>query len=200
MKKTLAILFLAIFIFFIASGSLALAQSGTTSSSGFPNPLGNTDSVEGVLGNIYNYLVTYVVGPLAVIFIVVGGIMYMISGGNKEMAERAKKTIIYAIAGMSLVVVSAFLYSEIKSILGGGGSGSKLQDILTNTLKFLLSIVGFLAIISIVIGSIWMFTAGGNEERYELGKKTATYSILGLTIAVASLVIATQIKNLITGG
>jgi hypothetical protein len=155
--------------------------------------------LEGVLSNIYTYLTTYVVGPLAVIFIIIGGIMYMLSGGNKEAAERAKKTIIYAITGLAIVILSSYFYNEIKTILDGSSTSSQLQTILNNVLKFLLSIVGFLAIIAMVVGSIWMFTAAGNEERYELGKKTAGYAILGLAIAVASLIIAQQVGNLISG-
>jgi len=188
-----------------SNGNLSTPQGsqGTTSTGGgnFVNPLGNNSTIEMVLGNIYNYLVNYVVGPLAVIFIIIGGIMYMLSGGSKEAAERAKKTIIYAIVGLAIVVVSKYFYDEIKLMLtGSGNAGSQLQLILLSVLRFLLSIVGFLAIISMVIGAIWMFTAVGDEERYELGKKTAAYSILGLVIALAALIIAQQVTILVGGG
>jgi len=200
MPKTITICFLILLVF-VASGSFALAQSGTTSSSSFSNPLGSTSSFEALLTNIYNYLTKYVVGPLAVIFIIIGGIMYMLSGGDKDRIERAKKTVIYAIVGLAIVVASSYFYNEIKLIMSGSGTSttSQLQTILTNVLKLLLSIVGFIAIISMVVGAIWMFTAVGDEEKYELGKKTATYSIIGLMIAVAALIIAKQVVKLIGG-
>jgi len=163
----------------------------------FGNPLG-VDSIEGVLGNIMSYL-QGIAGTIAVIFIIIGGVMYMLSGGSKEMTERAKKTLVFAIAGLAIVLAAPLFYQEIKAVLSGSSPGSALQAVLSNILKLLLSIVGFLAIISMVVGAIWMFTAVGDEERYELGKKTATYSIIGLVIAVASLIIATQVKNLIGG-
>ena len=170
----------------------------TNSSSGFGNPIGPT-TIEGVLGNIMKYL-QGIAGTIAVIFIIIGGIMYMVSGGSKETTERAKKTLICAIAGLAIVLAAPLFYQEIKAVLSGSNPGSALKTLLTNVLKLLLSIVGFLAIISMVVGAIWMFTAVGDEEKYELGKKTATYSILGLVIALASLIIANQVSSLVGSG
>ena len=170
----------------------------TTGGGSFGNPLGNTNTLQAVLTNITSYL-RGIAGTIAVIFIIIGGIMYMVSGGSKETAERAKKTLIFAIAGLAIVLAAPLFYTEIKAVLSGNSPGSALQSLLVNVLKLLLSIVGFLAIISMVVGAIWMLTAVGDEERYELGKKTAGYSILGLTIALAALVIANQVKTLLGG-
>lgn len=172
--------------------------TGGTQTSGFGNPIA-PNSIEEVLGSIMRYL-QGIAGTIAVIFIIIGGIMYMLSGGSKDMAERAKKTLIYAIAGLAIVLAAPLFYQEIKAVLSGGSPGSALQQLLMNILRLLLSIVGFIAIISMVVGAIWMFTAVGDEERYELGKKTATYSILGLVIAVAALVIANQVVSLVGSG
>jgi len=195
MKKTILILFLSILVFVVSSTSFTLAQSGTTVSSEFVNPITPT-TIEGVFENISGYL-QGIAGTIAVIFIIIGGIMYMVSGGSKEGTERAKKTLIFAIAGLAIVLVAPYLYNEIKALLDGSSPGSKLVEILTNILKLLLSIVGFIAIITMVVGGIWMLTAVGDDERYELGKKTATYSIVGLVVALAALIIATQVKNII---
>lgn len=172
-------------------------QSPTTGGGSFGNPLG-VNSIEGVLGNIMSYL-RGIAGTIAVIFIIIGGIMYMVSGGSKETTERAKKTLICAIAGLAIVLAAPLFYQEIKAVLSGSNPGSALQQLLLNILKLLLAIVGFLAIISMVVGAIWMFTAVGDEERYELGKKTAGYSILGLVIALSALIIANQVTALLGG-
>lgn len=169
--------------------------SPTTGGGTFGNPI-TPKTIEDVLTSIWGYL-QGIAGTIAVIFIIIGGVMYMLSGGNKDMTERAKKTVIYAIVGLAIVLAAPLFYQEIKAILSGNNPGSALQQILMNTLKLLLAIVGFLAIISMVIGAIWMFTAVGDDERYELGKKTATYSIIGLIIALSALIIAQQVSSLI---
>jgi len=172
-------------------------QSGGSQSSGFGNPI-TPNTIEDVLKNIMNYL-QLIAGTIATIFIIIGGVMYMMSIGDKDMLERAKKTLIFAIAGLAIVVAAPYFYKEIKAIFEGGSPGSALQQILANVLKLLLSVVGFLAIISLIIGSIWMFTAVGDDEKYALGKKTATYSITGLIIVVGALIIINQVIALIRG-
>src|SRR4030042_2498317 len=73
-------------------GNASQAQQNTSGSgggnqaSGFGNPIGES-TIEGVLGRIMGYL-KGIAGTIAVIFIIIGGIMYMISAGNKDMAER----------------------------------------------------------------------------------------------------------------
>lgn len=198
MKKTISILILSILIFLASAGSVALAQSGNPGSSNFGNPITPT-TIEGVLGNIMTYL-QGIAGTIAVIFIIIGGIMYMLSGGSKDATERAKKTLIFAIVGLAIVLAAPLFYQEIKAVLSGNSPGTAFQQLLLNFLKLLLAIVGFLAIISMVVGAIWMFTAVGDDERYELGKKTATYSIVGLIIALSALIIAQQVTNLVGGG
>jgi type IV secretory pathway VirB2 component (pilin) len=182
----------------VTSGATpSTAASPTTGGGTFGNPIG-VNSIEAVLGNIMTYL-QGIAGTIAVIFIIIGGVMYMLSGGSQEATERAKKTVIFAIVGLAIVLAAPLFYQEIKGILSGSSPGSALQQLLLNVLKLLLSIVGFLAIISMVIGAIWMFTAVGDDDRYELGKKTATYSIIGLAIALSALIIANQVKSLIGG-
>jgi hypothetical protein len=192
MKKNILIAIISVCLLSIVS-SYALAASAT-----FGNPI-SSSTIEAVFNNISTYLKS-IAGVIAVIFIVIGGIMYMLSGGSTEMAERGKKTIIYAMAGLAIVVGASTILNEIKSVLGSGsGTSGGLATIASNVLKLLLSIVGSLAIIAIVIGAIWMFTGAGDQDRYELGKKTVVYAIIGTAIAVGSLIIAQQVANLIGG-
>jgi type IV secretory pathway VirB2 component (pilin) len=193
MKKTMKIILIVAFLFLVARGAQAAVEVK------FGNPLSYT-SISDVLSNIISYL-KGIAGTIAVLFIIIGGVMYMLSGGNKEMMERGKKTVLYALIGTVIVVGASTIYNEITTILGGTTTttATSLTTIASNALNFLLSIAGTLAIIMIVIGAIWMFTAGGDKERYELGKKTVIYAILGTVITVGALSIVSQIKTLMGG-
>ncbi|MDP1846005.1 MAG: TrbC/VirB2 family protein [Candidatus Moranbacteria bacterium] len=202
MKKLISIsslsviFFLSVSVFFTLDTNLAGAANVSLS-----NPL-SYDTIEGVLGSIMSYL-RGIAGTIAVIFIIIGGVMYMISGGSKEMMERGKKTLLYALGGLAIVIAAPTFYNEIKSVLGGTGTsatgGTTLKQIATNVLNLLLSIVGFLAIISLVIGGITMFGATGDQKKFETGKNIVKYSLIGITIAIGSLALAKQISSLIGG-
>ena len=61
-----------------------------------------------------------VLGLLAVIFIIVGGINYMTSAGDAQKIEKGKRTILYACIGLIICVLSyAVVNFVIKNIIGG---------------------------------------------------------------------------------
>lgn len=61
--------------------------------------------------------------------------------------------------------------------------------------NFMLRILGFVAIIGLVITAMLYFTAGGSEDRIRLAKKSFLYSIVGLLVAMGAMIIFSQIRN-----
>ncbi len=59
-------------------------------------------------------LVLYASGSVAVLFLVIGGIRYISSLGNQERMDGAKKTIQYALLGLTVVILS---YAAITNII-----------------------------------------------------------------------------------
>ncbi len=57
----------------------------------------------------------YLAGPVAILFIVIGGTSYVISHGKQESMEKAKKTITWAIIGLVVII---FSYSIIQAVIG----------------------------------------------------------------------------------
>ena len=57
------------------------------------------------LANILN--VVYAIGgAIAVVFVVLGGIQYSLSGGDAGKVKQAKDTILYALIGLAVVMVA----------------------------------------------------------------------------------------------
>ncbi len=70
-----------------------------------------------VIINILNAIIG-VSGLIAVIFIVIGGVQYMISSGDPGKIKKAKDTILYAIIGLIICVLAfAIVNFAIKNIL-----------------------------------------------------------------------------------
>jgi len=186
------------------SSSSSGTSSGSSSSMSFENPL-KYDSISAFLTAFLENL-QGIVATIAVIFIVIGGIMYMLSAGDPKMITRAKDTIFAAIIGLAIVLAAPTFLKEVRTILGATGSSSgdesidsamSLLDIAENVLTFLLSIVGILAIIFIVIGAIMYLTAYGDEDKTKTGKKIITYSLIGIAVALAALILVEQVGTLI---
>lgn len=166
----------------------------------FDNPL-EYDTVQGVVGSLIDYLQGIIV-LLSVVFIVIGAVLYVTSGGSETQIKMAKKAIFAAMIGLAIGIAAPTFLKEIAIILDWGQSENlpddvsnaiSLAEILSNVLSFLLGVVGVLALIMLVIGGIMYLFSGGDEGRAKTGKSIVTYAVIGILVALAALVIVRQI-------
>ena len=78
---------------------------------------------------------------------------------------------------------------------GAISNATPITTILENILQFLLSIVGVLAIISLVVAGVMYLTAAGNTKQVDLAKKAVQFSIIGIVVALGALLIVSQLGS-----
>lgn len=81
--------------------------SGGTSTAG-------SASLKNSIGTITDVLL-FIVGAIAVIMIVVGGLRYVLSGGDSNAVSSAKNTILYAVVGL---IVALLAYAIVRWVVG----------------------------------------------------------------------------------
>lgn len=59
-------------------------------------------------------MILYIVGVIAVIMLIIGGVRYVVSGGDAKKVTDAKNTVLYAIIGMVLAV---FAYAIVHFVI-----------------------------------------------------------------------------------
>lgn len=74
----------------------------------------------GIFTTITNVLL-FVVGAISVIMVIIGGLRYIISGGNTANVATAKNTVLYAIIG---IVVALFAYAIVNFVLSSFAPGA----------------------------------------------------------------------------
>ena len=79
---------------------------------------------DGVFKQITNTIL-YGVGVVAVIVLIIGGIKYLISGGDSKKVTDAKNTILYAIIGLVIAVLS---FAIVNFVIASLPSGSEKTD------------------------------------------------------------------------
>ena len=73
----------------------------------------------GIFTTISNVML-FVVGAISVIMVIVGGLRYVISGGNSSNITAAKNTILYAIVGLIIAIMAyAIINFVLESFLPG---------------------------------------------------------------------------------
>jgi hypothetical protein len=69
----------------------------------------------------------YAAGPIAVLMIAIGGFRYVISRGDQNQMEGAKKTIMWAVIGLMIIIISYSIIISVISIIGETGTSGADQ-------------------------------------------------------------------------
>ncbi len=81
-------------------------------------PFGGLDFIVGNIVPFAINLLIFLSVVLSFIFLVIGGIRLMISGGNKEGTAKAKNTIMYALVGLALAIGSFLILGVVQQLFG----------------------------------------------------------------------------------
>ncbi|MEK9173713.1 MAG: hypothetical protein AAB845_00410, partial [Patescibacteria group bacterium] len=173
--------------------------AGASINISFPAPTQYTtveDFLTSVIGFVRNIVVI-----LALVFLVIGGLLYITSAGNEKRIGAAKAAVTAALIGLAIVMVAPSFLKELSTVLGwngpltGDANVLTLTEIATNVLNFLLAIIGILAIIMFLVGAIMYFVSAGDEKRATTGKNIVKYAIIGIIVTFSALVIVKQIAQ-----
>ncbi len=104
-------------------------------------PEGVPTTGEGGLAGIISWVIIILtsVGIIAaLIFLIIGAIKWITSGGDKEKLDSARRTIIYSIIGLVVIILSLVIMNFIGGLLGinvfqsasrPGGGGGELSPV-----------------------------------------------------------------------
>ena len=95
-----------------AMSGVNASQTGTAGDTAVHDT--GTGSLDSTVKNIING-VLYVVGILAVVMVIIGGVQYTTSGGDSGAVTKAKNTILYGIVGL---VIAILAYAIVNFVVG----------------------------------------------------------------------------------
>jgi hypothetical protein len=106
-------------VFMLTSSSLAVCTGETPC---LKNPLDTAgiDSFQGLIGRVINSILG-VVGSLALVMFIYGGLIWMTSSGSSDKVKKGRDILIWAAIGL-VIIFSA--YGLVRFVIVGIGAGS----------------------------------------------------------------------------
>lgn len=158
-------------------------------------------SLEKILENFF-VIAQGIIVIFSVVFMVLGGIFYATSNGNKKRIEKAKNFFVVSIIGLSIGIVAPLFLTEIAVKIGWSGvdmdKGPAMEEIFLNVSSYLVSLVGMFSIIMLIVMGIIYIISIRDEEKIRTKKgKALKYSIIGVAVSYVLLIIIRQIEILI---
>jgi D-alanyl-lipoteichoic acid acyltransferase DltB (MBOAT superfamily) len=107
----------------VATFSYLTVTASSTLAVGINNPASNITTANGV-GDLFRIVFLFligIVGGLAIIFIIIGGIRYILAGGNEKATAAAKNQITAALIGLVIALLAVVIVVIVGTILGTPG-------------------------------------------------------------------------------
>ena len=86
--------------------------AGLGATGGSCTPVPGETTVEGTLATVIK-IISWVVGIISVVMVMVGGFQYVTSGGDSAKVTSAKNTIMYALIGIVIVALSQIMVNFV---------------------------------------------------------------------------------------
>lgn len=137
---------------------------------------------------------------VALIYIVVGGVGYLTSGGDPGKLQKAKNTILYALIGLIITGLSQVIVTFAFNIVNTAEATGDFRSSLVEILNGVLSILAVVAVIVIVVGGARYMTSTGDAAKLKKARDTILYAAIGLVICGLAAVIVNFVVDAIVAG
>ncbi|GEM_PF-1057708 len=108
----------AVFLSVIAPQAVAAATCEKKDSTGLCVAWSDSGlKVSDLLTKLFDWVIL-LVGGVAVLFLIYGGLQYVTAAGNKDRADSAKRTILYATIGLVIIVLARVIISLVTNTAG----------------------------------------------------------------------------------
>lgn len=88
------------------------------------------------------------------------------------------------------------LFENVQSQINSGDLVGAVTTLLSNAAVILMGFVGALSVIFLIIGGIQYITSAGNSDGSAKAKRTITYAVGGLVLALSTTAIINLINTL----
>lgn len=143
-----------------------------------------------------------VAGFLAVVFVLYGGIRYIVSQGEPQNTSDAQGTILNALVGLVIAGIAASVVSFLSDQLGSNLTSAgnyQVPNVQANggtvsiILNIILSIVGAVSVIMVMIGGWQYMTSRGESQQTAKAKNTILYAVIGLAVCAMAFILVNYV-------
>lgn len=148
---------------------------------------------------------TLAIGYIAMVMMVYGGYLYIMSQGDPSKMAKGKKTLVTAVTGVVLGLAASVLVNTVIQILGidrsaGFNQGTNwTKERVTDIFNYAYSMAGIVAVIFIIKSGIDYMISVGDPAKTSKATRSLIYAVVGLVIVILAVVITNFIVSSVAG-
>lgn len=149
-------------------------------------------------------IVRFIVGGVALIMGILYGMMLVFARGKEEVITKQKTNFLYVFMGFIILIISenvAGIFNPEKATTDKLIDFEAAHDQLRDIVDYIKWLLGSVIVLFMVISSIRMITAGGEEEMITKQKRNLTWNVIGMMVILlaSGIVNAIYVVNESTG-
>jgi hypothetical protein len=149
-----------------------------------------------ILGSVADLLVA-VVAAAAVVFVVWGGAQMLISGGDESKISQGRNSILYALGGFALALLSQTIISfTVGRANAASGGGNPFLAIATIAVDFMLVMFNITFTIVAMVAGLRLVLGRGKSEETDKARTMLLWAIIGGILINMSRPIVGAVVNL----
>jgi Type IV secretion system pilin len=108
-----------------------------------------------------------------------------------------KKTFSLLLSSLFFLFSNVAHAQEVAATIASPIEANTIGALIVRFISFMLSLIGGVSVLFIIIGGFKMVMSNGNEKSAESGKKTVTWAVIGLVVALMAFSIIAIVQNVI---
>ncbi|MBI3332068.1 hypothetical protein HYZ99_03880 [Candidatus Peregrinibacteria bacterium] len=135
-------------------------------------------------------------GGAAVIFISVAGVQMVLSAGDESKVSSARWSVIYALGGLALAIMSQTIVAAVATETYGSAGGDFMVSLMRDVIRIIL--IGFNVTfgLAIMIAGIRMALGGGKADEFQKALFTIKWAIAGAVVTNSAGALVNALFNL----
>lgn len=143
----------------------------------------------------------FVIGSVAILFIVIAGVKLVIQGANEEVANKQKQNLLWGLIGLGLIMVAGPV-AEILDLQDGGFLSDEYEigyraSLFDNQVLIIITfvkyIIGSVAVLFMVRSGAKLVIAGESDEVLNLEKKNLMSAVFALFLIMVANVVVKEV-------
>ena len=118
----MAAILAAVLLLSADAGAVELSVSAGANAARGTDQVADLFGAQGTFRTITNVLL-FLIGAISVIMLIIGGLRYVVSGGDSTAVQNAKNTILYAIVGVIVAILAYAVVEFVITSFSGSGAG-----------------------------------------------------------------------------
>lgn len=154
--------------------------------------------------------ITIIAAYLIIGYVIYGGYLYTMSGGDPNKVATGKKTLSQAFIGLAIVMLANIILNTLRIALSANFTGNcEIIDdqgnmaecgtspgvLVTSLIQWVIGVAGVVSVVFVVYGGISYTTSSGDPNKVKKAKDMILYALIGLAIVALAEVITAFVSQ-----